>query len=349
MKKIIVGCILGSLLAVAMIYIGLTKYLDNPVTWQGADCIVEVNAGSNLKQVASQLYRLGVINHPSWFVWYARLSKQSQVKTGEYSFSSGITPLQVLKDLDEGKTISHRVIFIDGKTFRDALATLHGADKLRATLKGKSNAEIARMLGFEQQNPEGLIYPDTYAYTLGMSDEDVLREAASKLKRVLDEEWQQRASNLPYRNAYEALIMASIVEKETGAAEERPEIAGVFVRRMQKGMKLQTDPTVIYGLGENFDGNLTRQHLLTDGPYNSYTRSGLPPTPIALVGQEAIHAALHPADGTALYFVGKGDGHHYFSATLAEHEKAVKQFQLNRKSDYHSAPAVPNSTANKKK
>ncbi len=215
-------------------------------------------------------------------------------------------------------------------------------EKLQKSLNGLPDPILIERLGVEGNSLEGWFFPDTYQYTVDMSDADILKAAHRKMQLILDEEWQQRDQNLPYKNAYEALIMASIVEKETGAAEERPAIAGIFVRRLQKGMKLQTDPTVIYGLGDAYKGNLTRKHLLEDTPYNTYTRTGLPPTPIALPGREAIHAAMHPQQGDSLFFVGKGDGHHYFSATLAEHEKAVRQYQLTRKKDYHSAPAAAN-------
>ena len=195
-------------------------------------------------------------------------------------------------------------------------------------------------LGLDGQHPEGRFFPDTYRYVRGMSDSDLLRQAHEKLTRVLDEEWQQRAEGLPYREPYQALIMASLVEKETGAAHERGEIAGVFIRRLRLGMLLQTDPTVIYGLGERYTGNLTRAHLREPTPYNTYTNPGLPPTPIAMVGREAIRAALNPRAGDSLYFVARGDGTHVFSRSLDEHNRAVREYQLKRRADYRSSPAA---------
>mgnify|MGYP000117690741 FL=1 len=201
-----------------------------------------------------------------------------------------------------------------------------------------SNQEIEKLLGLEATSHlEGQFYPDTYNFHKGDSDLDILKRAHNRLKTILGEEWAARQKDLPLESAYEALILASIIEKETGVPEERPEIAGVFVRRLQKKMRLQTDPTVIYGLGDNYQGNITRKHLRQDTIYNTYRISGLPPTPIALVGRAAIHAALNPKPGKSLYFVAKGDGSHYFSATLEEHNKAVRKFQLKRRSDYRSS------------
>jgi UPF0755 protein len=263
------------------------------------------------------------------------------IRTGEYLLRQGMTPLELLTALNEGDVVHHQVTLVEGKTFRQTLATLLAEEKLHKSLNGLPDPILIERLGIDGNNLEGLFFPDTYQYTVDMSDADVLKQAHQKMQMILEEEWQARDANLPYKNSYEALIMASIVEKETGAPEERPAIAGIFVRRLQKGMRLQTDPTVIYGLGDAYKGNLTKQHLLDDTPYNTYTRAGLPPTPIALPGREAIHAALHPEPGDSLFFVGKGDGHHYFSATLAEHEKAVRKYQLVRKKDYHSSPSVP--------
>jgi UPF0755 protein len=194
-------------------------------------------------------------------------------------------------------------------------------------------------LGLAGVSPEGRFFPDTYRYVRGMSDLDLLKQASARLDQVLDEEWSRRAERLPYRKPYDALIMASMVEKETGVAEERGQIAGVFVRRLRSGMRLQTDPTVIFGLGERYNGNLTRAHLLEATPYNTYVIDGMPPTPIALAGREAIHAALNPAAGRSLYFVARGDGSHVFSETLEQHNSAVREYQLKRRADYRSSPA----------
>jgi UPF0755 protein len=343
MQKIAVAVVLVLLVSsgiVAAMYDQVTTYLHTPLSFENGEQIIEVESGTSLRRLANQLEKSNVISHPLWLTWYGRYAGLSSIKAGEYRLASGMTPLQILKDLHEGKIIHHQIMLVDGRTFREVLKVLHAEPRLQNKLEGLAAAEIAQRLGLDKDNPEGLIFPDTYEYVLGKSDEDILRAAASKMQQVLQQEWDQRAQDLPYRDAYDALIMASLVEKETAAPEERAEIAGVFLRRLQKGMLLQTDPAVIYGLGESFDGNLTRKDLQTDTPYNTYTRAGFPPTPIALPGREAIYAALHPAPGDALYFVGKGDGYHQFSATLEEHEQAVKTYQLNRKKDYHSVPAA---------
>ena len=210
------------------------------------------------------------------------------------------------------------------------MQVLTQASNLRQTLAGTDESALITMLSSEYQSLEGMFFPSTYFYSTQSSDLDILKRAYDTMQSVLDAHWQRRQPDLPYENPYEALIMASIIEKETGQAAERKQIAGVFVRRLQKGMKLQTDPTVIYGLGEAFDGNLRRKDLRTDTPYNTYTRSGLPPTPIAMPGEASIEAALHPADGKALYFVAKGNGWHAFSATLREHNAAVRKYQLKK-------------------
>jgi UPF0755 protein len=215
---------------------------------------------------------------------------------------------------------------------------LQKEDALEKVITNVRDTKIEQLVQ-PRVSAEGLFFPDSYRYERGDSDWELLQRAHSALQSVLTQEWAQRAAELPYETPYEALIMASIIEKETGAPEEREQIAGVFVRRLQQGMRLQTDPTVIYGLGESFDGNLLRTHLKDAGnPYNSYRHRGLPPSPIALPGRAAIHAALHPAPGDAMYFVATGDGRHVFSATLAEHQRAVRKYQLRRKKDYRSSP-----------
>jgi len=340
MKKIITVSLVIFICAVLYAYKTLNTYLHTPLAVADKEEVILVESGHSLKSVTKELQNKGVLPHPGWLSVYARITKRTMVRAGEYLLSQGMTPLQLLSALNEGDVIRHQVTLVDGRTFKQALALVLSEEKLHKTLQGLSDQQLLERLNVEGNTLEGMFFPDTYQYTADMSDADVLKEAHRRMQQVLIEEWQNRDANLPYQNAYEALIMASIVEKETGAAEERPTIAGVFIRRLEKGMKLQTDPTVIYGLGDAYKGNLTRKHLMDDTPYNTYTRSGLPPTPIALPGREAIHAALHPDGGDSLFFVGKGDGHHYFSSTLAEHEKAVRQYQLTRKKDYHSAPVV---------
>lgn len=298
--------------------------------------IFEVKRGESLSSVASRLESELSLDHPRVFTTYARINKLAAIKHGEYALSFQLTPVQLLVLLNRGKVIQHFVTFIEGMTVNDVLLLLQSQSNLSQPSDAISVSAVANRLNLEGDNPEGWLFPDTYAYTKGQSVWMLIEQSHQKMKRVLEQEWAERASDLPYETPYEALIMASIVEKETGVPFERSQIAGVFVRRLQKRMRLQTDPTVIYGLGEEYNGNLTRSHLKQKTPYNTYTIAGLPPTPIAIPGREAIHAVLHPKEGESLYFVARGDGTHVFSSTLADHQKAVKRFQLKRTADYRS-------------
>ncbi|WOX05711.1 endolytic transglycosylase MltG [Microbulbifer pacificus] len=298
---------------------------------------MDVEPGSNLSRVLTRLQEQGVVRSPLWVRVYARVKEQGSIHPGEYMIPAGSNAMDLVARLHRGDVTRYRVTLVEGWTFQQALAQIRNAKRIKSTQDGETVASAAAALGIDG-NPEGRIFPDTYVYRSGSSDLDLLRQAHERMENVLAEEWQQRAEGLPYNNPYEALIMASIVEKETGVPWERDEIAGVFVRRLGKGMRLQTDPTVIYGLGDSYDGNLRRSHLRAATPYNTYVISGMPPTPIALPGREAIRAAMHPKAGESLYFVAKGDGSHHFSATLSEHNRAVQEFQLKRRSDYRSAP-----------
>lgn len=263
---------------------------------------------------------------------YARASGlATRLKAGEYRLVPGMTALQALDLFVSGKTVLYELRLVEGWTFRQALRAVRAHPQLRQTLADADDAEVMRALGRRDQHPEGRLFPDTYRFARNTTDVAFLRRAADTMDRVLAEEWDARAENLPYASADEALVMASIVEKETGAAHERAQIAGVFVRRLQLGMRLQTDPTVIYGIGETFDGNLRLRDLRADGEYNTYMRAGLPPTPICLPSRAAIRAALHPGVGRALFFVSRGDGTHEFSETLEQHDAAVRRYQLKRK------------------
>lgn len=332
-RQFFVGCLLLAVLSSAVLYLFyylLNKPLplDKPRTYFIAE-------GSNLTRVVYQLEEKGILEFPSITLAYARIVKSTDIRAGEYRFEPGDTPLSLLGKLVRGEIIYYQITFPEGLTVRQWLELLRQQPKLKAELSLNPTPQFA----FIEGNPEGWLFPDTYLYQRGETDAMVLRRAYRKMQETLQQAWQQRVPGLPYNTPYEALIMASIIEKETGVADERQKIAGVFVRRLQKGMRLQTDPTVIYGLGENYRGNLTRGHLRGKTPYNTYTIAGLPPTPIANPGAEAIYAALHPAEGHELYFVAKGDGSHHFSATLAEHEAAVKRYQRNgRKKNYRSSP-----------
>jgi len=293
----------------------------------------EVSSGATLPHVAQQLATRGLLKDPSFLVLYARLGRvANQLKAGRYQLTPGMSAWQALLRFNRGEVIQRAFTIVEGWRFQDLLAALRQSDAVQWTLEGKSEAAIMRSLGRPNMSPEGLFYADTYHFPDGTTDQQLLKRAMLTLDHKLAMAWTRRAANLPLKNSYQALILASIIEKETALAEERPRIAGVFIRRLRKGMRLQTDPTVIYGLGAAFDGNLRRRDLRADTPYNTYTRKGLPPTPIAMAGAGAIRAALHPDSGKELYFVARGDGRHYFSRTYQEHLRAVNQYQRRARS-----------------
>ena len=294
--------------------------------------IYTIPAGTSLKQLAFDLHRRGIIDKPRFFILLGReLDVARRLQVGEYTLVRGMTPRSLFDQLVDGRVIQYSLTIIEGQTFREILDRISGDPVLENTLEGLDDGEIMARLGHPGEHPEGRFLPDTYNFPRSASDLDFLRRAYNAMTGRLQEEWEDRQEGLPFESPEQALVLASIVEKETGRVEERPIIAGVFVRRLQKGMKLQTDPTVIYGMGETFDGNIRLRDLRKDTPYNTYTRSGLPPTPIAMPGVDAIHAVLHPAAGDSLYFVAMGEGRHYFSSTLQEHELAVDKFQRRKK------------------
>ena len=331
---------LAVMLAISAFY--LWSWLQTPHTIPEEQREFVIAHGDSLTHIAQRLHRSEVVRWPNVWIYYARLFEPEPIKAGEYKLPDQASPLDILHQLQAGEVVTHPVTFIEGHTFAEMLNILQGLDNLKHELKGLSPHEIIAVLGLDIKHPEGWFFPDTYYYVAGGSDRGILQRAHRRMQRVLELEWRARAVGLPYETPYEALIMASIVEKETGAPDERDEIAGVFVRRLQQGMRLQTDPTVIYGMGLNYDGNLRRADLARATPYNTYTNGGLPPTPIAMPGREAVHAALHPKEGESLYFVARGDGTHYFSATLDEHINAVRRFQkTDRRDDYRSSPIPP--------
>jgi UPF0755 protein len=298
-----------------------------------------VEKGDSLSKVVDKLHSAGVLACPRMVTLYGRWTGlDQQIKQGEYLLPQNSTAESMLIQLQSGDTIHYAVTLPEGITLAMALDTLAREKQLTSTLTGPQDARIVAMIQPES-HPEGLFFPDTYSYARGDTDFSILERAHTAMLAVLAQEWEQRSEPLPYETPYEALIMASIIERETGLPEERKRIAGVFIRRLQQDMLLQTDPTVIYGLGDAFDGNLQRSHLTEDSnAYNTYRLPGLPPTPIALPGRAAIHAALHPEPGKALYFVARGDGGHVFSDTLVEHNRAVREHQLQRTENYRSAP-----------
>lgn len=310
----------------------LWNYTWVPLAFEPSPQTLVVKSGSNIRHVARQLVEQNILQEPWGFIAMARLtSRASQLKAGNYVVTTGTAPYDLFAMLTNGDVSQVGVTFIEGWSFRQMRDELNRHEGIEHVSMALTDEEILERIGATETHPEGLFFPDTYYFSSGMTDLDILRRAYQSMQKKLADAWQSRVQGLPYANPYQALIMASIVEKETGRASERPVIARVFLNRLKIGMRLQTDPTVIYGLGEHFDGNLRRQDLLTDTPYNTYTRNGLPPTPIAMPGLGAIEAALNPAaDAPYLYFVGKGNGSHSFSKTLDEHNRAVARFQLGK-------------------
>ncbi|CAM5278820.1 endolytic transglycosylase MltG [Rhodanobacter lindaniclasticus] len=293
---------------------------------------IEVSRGTSFKGIVAEMQRQGLTTASPWY--WRLLAEQMQVAgklhAGEYALVAGVTPRQLLADMAAGRVLQRNFTIVDGWTFADLRRALTQADVLVHDTTELDDAAIMQRIGAGGEAPEGRFLPETYAYVKGDSELDVLRRAHTAMERTLAAAWAGRAPDLPLATPYQALILASIVEKETGRANERAKIAGVFVRRLESHMLLQTDPSVIYGMGARYDGNIRKSDLTTDTPYNTYTRAGLPPTPIALPGKPAIEAALHPAAGDALYFVARGDGSHVFSSSLAEHNRNVDCYQRKR-------------------
>lgn len=327
--------LIALLLLVGLAYVGgrffwqdYQRFLTTPLEIKGDAQVLDVPRGTGLRALAHQLHQDGLLSNKHYFIALAYGREQANaLKAGEYAVVSGMTPPELLDVLVAGRSIQYAVTLIEGRTFRDARAAMEKQPALVSKLQGLSETDILAALELDIEHPEGWFFPDTYFFRRGTTDIDLLRRAHARMREVLEQEWAERDPDLPLATPYEALILASVIEKETGLGSERPQISGVFVRRLRLGMRLQTDPTVIYGLGTAFDGDLTRAHLRADSPYNTYTRAGLPPTPIALPGRAAIQAALHPQPGESLYFVARGDGSHYFSASLDEHNCAVQRFQ----------------------
>ncbi len=316
-------------LVVAAAAVVAWRMYEAPLAMKAARVEVRVAPGASARSIAHQLQRAGVTVNADAFVAAARTSKATQsLRAGRYEFNRGMSIETVLDKLRRGDVLRERITIVEGWNFRDMRAALSAQQDLRADSAKMTDAEVLRAIGATETHPEGLFAPDTYVYDPGSSDLEIFRQAYRAQATALQQEWERRDGDVPYDSAYEALIMASIVEKETGQHGERRRIAGVFANRLKRRMLLQTDPSVIYGIGEKFDGNLRKRDLETDSPYNTYTRAGLPPTPIALPGRAAIAAALNPEPTRALFFVARGDGTSYFSETLAEHNRAVNKYQL---------------------
>ena len=328
-KRLFVWGFATALLLIAVLVFQLLQFQYSTITVPREETVFLIKSGSNIKSIAQQLTREKIIEDPWLFILLAKLKGvETRVRAGEYQILPQQTPESLLETFTRGSSIQYSFTVIEGWSFRQLLAELKKDPILEQTLGGKSNEEIMTRIGYPGQHPEGMFFPDTYRFPKGSSDAEFLKRAYLVMQRHLQREWSTRDSELPLASSYEALILASIIEKETGVGFERPLISGVFIQRLQRNMRLQTDPTIIYGLGEKFDGDIRFRDLKKDTPYNTYLHAGLTPTPIALPGLDAIRAALHPAETKALYFVSRGDGTHHFSETLKEHNLAVKRYQL---------------------
>ena len=325
----------SALLLAGRVYLEI--WSRQPLSLQAVEEI-SVPPGSSLYQLSHQLEQSGMIDSARLFRLYGRFhTGKGQIKAGDYALVPGMTAADLYQKLDRGDVLQYSVTLVDGQTFASFRETLRKTPKVVFTLDKQDIGDLLKSWGSEQSHPEGQFFPDTYTYQNGDTDASILQRAFQRMQQQLGSAWETRSENLPYRTPYEALIMASIVEKETGVPEERGQIAGVFVNRLRLNMRLQTDPTVIYGMGERYNGNIRKDDLNEFTPYNTYRIDGLPPTPIANPGKAAIDAALHPAPTDALYFVAKGDGSHQFSVTLEDHEAAVRQYQHKRRADYRSS------------
>lgn len=326
-KKWLVLSIIGTMLLCGW----LAYYAISPLKLQPNSQEINIQPGSGLKSIANQLVAQGVLKEPWRFILIAKLlQKEQYLQAGSYTLNKNISPYHLLLSLNHGKTTQGSITFIEGRTFQQMRQKLAINDAVKQSISGLPESEILKLIGSPYSVAEGLFFPDTFYFDRNTTDIELLKISYNAMQSKLEKAWQSREQGLPYKTSYEALIMASIIEKETGKASERPMIAGVFLNRLRIGMRLQTDPTVIYGMGIRFDGNIRKKDLSVDTPYNTYTRSGLPPTPIAMPGLAAIEAALHPEKTKALYFVGKGDGSHAFSNSLDEHNRAVVKYQLKK-------------------
>ena len=331
MIKKIKRWLLLSLLAAILLTVWLAYYAITPLKLRPNSQEIEIQAKSGLRSIANQLVKQGVLKEPWRFILLAKLlKKESFLQAGSYTLNKNISPYQLLLSLNHGKTTQGAVTFIEGHTFAQMREKLASNDAVKQTITGLSESEILKLMGSQYQLAEGLFFPDTFYFDRNSADTVMLKRSYDAMQNKLAKAWLTRDANLPYKNSYEALIMASIVEKETGKPSERAMIAGVFINRLRLGMRLQTDPTVIYGMGLQYKGNIRKKDLLYDTPYNTYTRDGLPPSPIAMPGAAAIDAVLHPNATKALYFVGKGDGSHAFSDNLEAHNRAVVKYQLKK-------------------
>ena len=311
------------------LFLWIVQFLATPLHINKVDLAIEIEPGSSLKAIAFQLVDEKILNEPWRFILLTKaLGQSKKLRPGNYNLNPNITPYQLLKSFVEGRATEGSITFIEGQDLQSMLEKIKANDSIKKTMKPYDAKAIAAAVGIPYESVEGQFFPDTYYFSRNTSDIEILKRAYKAMQKKLNYEWASRAEEVPYKNSYEALTMASIIEKETGKSIEANLISGVFIHRLSIKMKLQSDPTVIYGLGNKFTGDITKKDLLMDTPYNTYTREGLPPAPITMPSLISIRAALHPTKTDALYFVGKGDGTHYFSTSLNEHNSAVRKYQI---------------------
>ncbi|OGT90090.1 MAG: aminodeoxychorismate lyase [Gammaproteobacteria bacterium RIFOXYA12_FULL_61_12] len=331
MGRLLILLVLSIVMTTGILLYRGNGFLDRPMNLPAQGMNVMVEPGMSFRTLSRDLEQQGALDSGLFLYAFARATgRTGRLRVGEFYVPAGTTPRELLDILQYDKPVQYSLTLVEGWNIREMLAAIAGHPALKQTLKDLPPEEIMKRLGRGGEHPEGRFLPETYRFERGMTDKEFLERSYRDMDETLSRLWRQRAGDLPIATPYEALILASIVEKETAVETERKEIAGVFVRRLQKGMRLQTDPTVIYGMGENYQGNIRRVDLQADSPYNTYMRKGLPPTPICMPGKASLEAAMHPAKGDSLYFVARGDGTHQFSATLNDHNAAVRQFQLKR-------------------
>ncbi|MET0988646.1 MAG: endolytic transglycosylase MltG [Steroidobacteraceae bacterium] len=330
-KALYFALVLFILVAVALTFgaLHVQRWVHEPLAGLQEPVAYELPKGTSMRALARDLAARGIVERPrAWEFWARYTGAASQLRAGEYALTPGLTPDQLLQLFTSGEVLLHSLTIIEGTNIRDVRAALARNTSLRSVTAQMTNEQLMAALGAANVHPEGQFFPDTYRFPRDTTDLDLLKIAHRRMQTELAARWSQRAPDLPLASSYEALILASIVEKETALERERPLIAGVFVQRLRRGMRLQTDPTVIYGLQEAYDGNIRRADLTRDTPYNTYTRAGLPPSPIAMVGAASLDAAVRPQATEALFFVATGepDGSHYFSRTNDEHQAAVQRY-----------------------
>ena len=333
------GVILVALviLGAAAAYILLSRNFTAPGPTAAA-VRLKVAAGESTRAVLTSLAGLGALAHPREVELYLRLQRRiPRIEIGTYEVPAHASPAEIIRMFEQGRVVLDQMTVVEGTRFADFRRELDAQPEVAHVLRGKTDAEVMSLLGHAGENPEGRFFPDTYRFAPGTSDRTILAMAYERMAAVLAKVWEQRDAGLPFDGPYQALIMASIVEKETGVADERARIAGVFINRLRRGMRLQSDPTVIYGLGSQYDGTIHTRDLMTDTPYNSYTRSGLPPTPISLPGLESLLAVVHPEQTDELYFVATGQGGHHFSKTLAEHDAELRVYLAHLRAQQQAA------------